>query len=374
MGLEKQKLTSALPQHNGSFGPRSNGLRRIVTLAAAIIIFLLLRWSVQFMRNAEAPRLQVLLVAILTGGAGAWVLYWMADSLVSLLPSQRLQDFLRPVIFVGPAIALLLVFLVYPAISTIALSFQDKQSQHFVGFDNYVQAFTQPVMQQAFLNNVIWMVLVTSCSVALGLLVAVLFDRVRYEAMAKVWIFLPLVISFVGASVIWRFVYAYQPAGRPQTGILNALLVAAGEDPIGWLTKRQFNTIALIVIMIWLQTGFCMVVLSAALKSLPAEILDAARIDGANEIQIFFKIIIPNLKPTLITVATAVLIAVLKVFDIVYVMTNGMYNTEVIANRMYAEMFKNRNFGLGSALAVLLLLAVVPVMVANVRNLRKERG
>jgi len=218
------------------------------------------------------------------------------------------------------------------------------------------------------------MVLVTSCSVALGLLVAVLFDRVRYEAMAKVWIFLPLVISFVGASVIWRFVYAYQPVGRPQTGILNALMVAAGEDPIGWLTKRRFNTIALIVIMIWLQTGFCMVVLSAALKSLPAEILDAARIDGAGEVQIFFKIIIPNLKPTLITVATAVLIAVLKVFDIVYVMTNGQYNTEVIANRMYAEMFKNRNFGLGSALAVLLLLAVVPVMVANVRNLRKERG
>jgi alpha-glucoside transport system permease protein len=182
------------------------------------------------------------------------------------------------------------------------------------------------------------------------------------------------VISFVGASVIWRFVYAYSPPARPQIGLLNAIVVALGGEPIGWLIERPMNNFALIAIMIWMQTGFAMVILSAALKAVPDETIEAARIDGASEIQMFFKIIIPQIQTTIITVGTAILIGVLRVFDIVYVMTSGQFDTEVIANRMYAEMFRFRNFGHGSALAAILLLAVIPIMVINIRNLRRQRS
>jgi alpha-glucoside transport system permease protein len=199
-------------------------------------------------------------------------------------------------------------------------------------------------------------------------------DRIgRWEPVAKSIIFLPMAISAVGASVIWRFVYYFQPANRPQTGLLNAIVTSLGGDPVGWLVWRPWNNLFLIVIMIWLLTGFCMVIISAAVKGVPDELLEAARIDGANEITIFFRVIIPTIRGTLIVVATTVLIMVLKVFDIVFVMTSGQFGTEVIANRMYAEMFKFRHFGRGSALAVILLVAVVPVMIANIRNMRENR-
>ena len=199
-------------------------------------------------------------------------------------------------------------------------------------------------------------------------------DRVRYEAVAKSLIFLPLAISFVGASVIWRFVYAFSPPGRPQVGLLNAIKVGLGGEPIGWFIEKSINNYALIVIMIWLQTGFAMVILSAAIKGVPPETIEAARIDGAGGWQVFFRVIIPQIRGTIITVATTILIAVLKVFDVVFVMTSGQFDTEVIANRMYQEMFRFRNFGHGSALAVILLVAVIPVMVINIRNLRRERS
>ena len=199
-----------------------------------------------------------------------------------------------------------------------------------------------------------------------------LVDRIKREALAKSFIFLPLAISFVGASVIWKFVYAWQPAGRPQIGILNAVVTAFGAEPIPWLINAPLNTFALILIMIWLQTGFAMVVLSAALKGVPSELLEAARIDGANEIAIFFKVIIPYIKGSIMTVGTTIFIAVLKVFDIVYVMTSGKFQTEVVANRMFVEMFNFRNFGRASALAVILLVVVIPIMIVNVRNLRQQ--
>ena len=183
-----------------------------------------------------------------------------------------------------------------------------------------------------------------------------------------------MAISAVGASVIWRFVYAFQPAGRPQIGLLNAIVVALGGDPVGWYLKPPLNNFALIVIMIWVQTGFAMVVTSAAIKGIPEELLEAARIDGANEFQVFFRITIPYIRGTIITVATTLLIAVLKVFDIVYVMTRGNFDTEVIANRMFVEMYRFLDFGHGSALAVILFLAVIPAMVVNVRNLRRQRS
>jgi alpha-glucoside transport system permease protein len=313
-------------------------------------------------------------VALVVGVFGVWALFWVINDLVSQLPSERLQGGLRPYVFVGPALLILLIYLVYPAINTIFISFFDERSQNFIGLENYRFIFTEPDVAIVFRNNFLWITLVTSFSVALGLLVAVLVDRVKYEATAKSFIFLPLAISAVGASVIWRFVYAYSPSNRPQIGLLNAVVVALGGQPVGWFIERSINNFALIAIMIWLQTGFCMVILSAALKAVPTETIEAARMDGASEFQLFFRIIIPQIWGTIVTVASTVLIVVLKVFDIVYVMTNGQFDTQVIANRMFTEMFKFRNYGHGSALAVILLVAVIPVMVVNIRNLHRQRS
>ncbi|MAT97631.1 MAG: ABC transporter [Anaerolineaceae bacterium] len=227
-------------------------------------------------------------------------------------------------------------------------------------------------MQIAFRNNLLWLIIGTGGSVAIGLVFASLVDRVKREALAKSFIFLPLAISFVGASVIWKFVYAWQPGDRAQIGLLNALVTNLGFEPVPWLIETSFNTYALIAIMIWLQTGFAMVVLSAALKGVPGEVIEAARMDGASELQLFFRVIIPMIQGAIITVATTIFIAILKVFDIVYVMTSGKFETEVIANRMFVEMFNFRNFGRASSLAVILLIVVVPIMVVNIRNLRRQ--
>lgn len=351
-----------------------SALRLARSLIVLVIVFFVAKWSFSFMRDEEAPKFLTTLVAITVGVFGVWALFWITNDWVSWIPNRQLRESLQPFVFVGPALVLLLVYLVYPAINTIYLSFFDARSDNFIGLQNYKFIFNEPNIRTAFRNNVLWLVTVTSVCVSLGLIVAALVDRIKLEALAKSVIFLPVAISAVGASVIWRFVYAFQPAGRPQIGLLNAVVVALGGEPSGWVTKIPYNNFALIVIMIWLQTGFCMVVLSAALKNVPGELLEAARIDGANELQLFFKITIPYIRGTIITVATTVLIAVLKVFDIVYVMTRGNYDTEVIANRMYVEMYRFRDFGHGSALAVILFLAVVPAMVVNVRNLRRQRS
>ncbi|MEL6221598.1 MAG: sugar ABC transporter permease [Cyanobacteria bacterium J06627_8] len=276
--------------------------------------------------------------------------------------------------YVGPAIAVLTLYLVLPTLNTIYLSFLDARSQNFVGLDNYIYAFTNTDMLVAFRNNVLWLVLVTGVSVGVGLVLAVLMDKVRYEPIVKSLIFLPMAISFVGASVIWRFMYAFRPAGSDQLGLLNAIVTSLGYDPVGWLVERSINNFALIAIMIWLQTGFCMVLLSAAVKGIPADVIEAARIDGANEFQIFWRIIIPMISSTILVVSTTVVILVLKVFDIVFVMTAGNQGTEVIASRMIKEMFNFRNFGRGSAIAVVLLLAVIPVMISNIRRFRQQEA
>ncbi|MDJ0753914.1 MAG: sugar ABC transporter permease [Ardenticatenaceae bacterium] len=241
-----------------------------------------------------------------------------------------------------------------------------------LGFHNYRFAVTSPELHIAFRNNLLWLIIGTGGSVAIGLIIATLVDRIKREALAKSFIFLPLAISFVGASVIWKFVYAWQPGGRAQIGLLNALVTQLGIEPVPWLLETNFNTYALIVIMVWLQTGFAMVVLSAALKGVPNEVIEAARIDGATELQLFFNVIIPMIRGSIITVGTTIFIAILKVFDIVYVMTSGKFETEVVANRMFVEMFTFRNFGRASSLAVILLIVVVPIMVINIRNLRQQ--
>ncbi len=320
---------------------------------------------------ANLTRILGAIAAIVMGSGGIIALFYGLNLLVErFLPNRRSQ--LLPWIYMGPAVLVLGAYLVLPTLRTLFISFFDNRSENFVGLDNYIYAFTEPSMLIAFRNNLLWLVLVTGISVSLGLIIAVLVDRVRYEPLAKALIFLPMAISFVGASVIWRFVYAYNAPGIDQIGLLNAMVTSLGFEPVGWLVNKAINNFALIAIMIWLQTGFCMVLLSSAVKGIPKDIIEAARMDGANELQIFWRIIIPMISSTLMVVATTIIVLVLKVFDIVFVMTAGNLETDVIASRMIKEMFNYRNFGRGSAIAVILLLAVIPVMVANIRRFRAQ--
>jgi len=253
-----------------------------------------------------------------------------------------------------------------------ALVLRTGDSVRTFSLRNYTETFTDPDMHVAFRNNILWLLFGVTGSVAIGLLIAQLVDRVKRESLAKTFIFLPLAISFVGAAVIWRFMYWWRPEGNVQIGLVNAIWTWFGNEPVAWMQSIPVNTFALIVIMIWLQTGFAMVILSASIKAVPSDIIEAARIDGASEFRIFFSIIVPTINPTIITVATTVFIAILKVFDIVFVMTGGKFDTEVIANRMFSEMFKFRNFGRASALAVILFVVVIPIIVINVKNLKRQ--
>ena len=328
------------------------------------------------MEVLPAPLSQLLntLLAILVGMGGIVILYVVMDFLVGFLP-DNVQQRVRPWVYIGPLLLILAFYLVYPTLNTVYLSFLDKRSENFVGLKNYVFAVTNPAMLTAFRNNLLWLVLLTVFSVGLGLAIAVLANRVRYETAVKSLIFLPLAISFVGASVIWRFVYAFKPGDVPQIGLLNAFLVNfLGLEPVGWFVEKALNNFALIAVGVWLQTGFCMVVLSAAIKGIPTEIIEAARIDGANEWQVFWRVTVPMISSTIAVVATTVIIGALKAFDIVFVLTNGNRGTEVLANRMYKEMFVWRNTGRASAIAVILLLAVIPIMATNIRRFRAQEA
>jgi alpha-glucoside transport system permease protein len=306
-------------------------------------------------------------LALVVGIGGIWLIYIGAHAILEML-GQRWHGRLVPWLFIGPALFMVGVFLVFPAISTIITSFTEGD-----GFaENYGFVFTDPDMLIALRNNVLWLVLATGGSVILGLVIAALVDRVRAESLAKTFIFLPLAISMAGAAVIWRFVYAWQPPQEAQIGLLNAVWTGLGNDPMPWLQEPAVNTYLLILIMVWLQTGFAMVVLSAAIKGIPSEIIEAARCDGARESQIFFRIIVPSIWGSIIVVATTIAVSVLKVFDIVYVTTGGRFETEVVANRMFSELFKFRDVGHASALAVILFLAVIPIMAINIRNMRRQ--
>jgi alpha-glucoside transport system permease protein len=232
---------------------------------------------------------------------------------------------------------------------------------------------TTPDLIEILRNNVIWLIAAAGGSVILGLLIAGLFDRIRREALAKTLVFLPLAISLIGASVIWGFMYAWEPAGQPQIGLLNAAIVAAGGQAIPFFTTSPLNIMAEIVIMIWLQTGFAMVVLSAAIKGVSTEIIEAARLDGANERQLFLGVIVPMIRGSIVTVATTIAIVTLKIFDIIYVTTGGRFGDDVVANRMFHEMFQFFDDGRAAALATLLFVAVLPVMYFNLRNFRRQQ-
>lgn len=349
-------------------------VRSSMYLAAIVILAFLLKFSFDFIQAKSTPKTVIVFVGLLAGVGGVWLMFTFVEGLIGMIPNRKIRNTLQPFIFIGPAILLLCVYLIYPIINTIVLSFLDARSESFIGLANYQYIFSDPGILVAFRNNAYWLVTVTFFCVALGLVFAVLVDRVKYESLAKSFIFLPVAISSAGAAVIWRFMYAYKPACAEQYGVINALVQALGFKPLAFMTIAPLNTFMLIAIMVWLQTGFCMVVLSAAVKNVPGELMEASRIDGANEFQIFFHITIPYIRGTIIAIATTTLIMVLKIFDIVYVMTRGNYDTEVIANRMYIEMFTFRNFGHGTALAVILFLAVMPAVYINIRNLRQQRS
>jgi alpha-glucoside transport system permease protein len=296
-----------------------------------------------------------------------------AELLLRLLP-DRWRPRLRPWLWIGPALAMVFFYLVAPSVITIWLSFFDATSRGFVGIENYQWLATAEIVHIALRNNVLWVVFFTGAVLLFGLLFALLADRVPYENVTKSLIFLPMAISFVAAGVIWKFVFDFQPAGVAQTGLLNAAITTVGTEPQAWLISPPGNNFALIMVGVWVWTGFAMVILSAALKGIPVELLEAARVDGANELRVFRNIILPLLGPTIAVVATTLVIFALKAFDVVYVMTNGNFDTEVIANRMYKEMFNFRHYGRAAAIAVVLLAAIVPVLVINLRRLRFQEA
>jgi alpha-glucoside transport system permease protein len=261
---------------------------------------------------------------------------------------------------------------VYPSLYTAVLSLTDRGAGGAVTTDNYAYFFSDQESLAALRNNAIWMVLLTGLTVGGGLILAALFDRVRYESVAKSIVFMPLAISFVGAGVIWRFMLAYKPPGTEQTGTLNAAVVGLGGNPVAFLLDAPLNTVMLIVVAAWTWTGFCLVILSASIKGVSTELLDAGRVDGASELQAFRRITLPLLRPTIVVLIVTMVIASLKAFDIVYVMTNGNFDTEVIANRMFKELFTFNEPGRASAVATILFALIVPAMVLNVRQLRRE--
>ncbi|MDO5728512.1 MAG: sugar ABC transporter permease [Actinomycetaceae bacterium] len=277
------------------------------------------------------------------------------------------------IVFLGPAALLLGLGLIYPAVRTIAMSFMDRRSDKFVGMANYEWMFTATDSKQAFINTFLWVILVPTISTAVGLLYAILIDGKRFEKVAKSLLFMPMAISFVGAGIIWKFVYEYRGAAQTQRGLLNAIIVGLGGEPVRFLQDSPLNTIFLIVVMIWVQAGFAMVLLSASIKAIPNDIVEAAQLDGVNPWQMFRNITIPSIRPTLVVVLTTITIATLKIFDITQTMTGAKFGTQVLANMMYDQSFTYGNNGYGSAMAVAIFVLVIPIVVYNVRQMLKNK-
>lgn len=372
-----ERDTDDVVETEPSARPGASTLARLgVTIAAPIGAVALLWWAFDFLRDSTANRVTVVGVALVVGVVGVFLVFWAMNRLVDLLPGGW-REGVRPYVFVGPALVLLTVFLVYPVINTIIISFRGPTSTGYVGLDNYKFVFTDESMLRSIRNTAGWIIFVPLAGVAIGLVFATLADRLRHgEAAAKSLIFLPLAISFVGAAIVWRFIYSFRPAGfGSNIGLLNGIAGGLGHDPVPWLQQRPWNNLLLMVIMIWMQTGFAMVVLSAAIKAIPDELLEAARIDGASEFQVFRRIIIPSILPTIVVVTTYMVINAMKVFDIVFVMGNADANgTEVVAERMIRWFFILSNDGRGAAIAVVLFVAVIPVMIWNVRKFREQEA
>ena len=317
------------------------------------------------------------LIAIVGGVLGAMLLYWLLNAIAQRLPGKW-EHRVKPYVFVGPAMLIIGFFLIYPAVQTIHFSFANRTSTEYVGFENYVDLLSSPAFLSTLFNTLLWIVVVPTVVIGFGLLVAVMTDRLRPrgEKTVKSLIFLPMAISAVSAGTVWAFIYTLRPEGQAQIGVLNAIVTAFGGDPVPWLQidTAKLNSFLLMIILIWTQTGFAMVLLSSAIKAVPEETLEAARLDGATEVQIFSRIIVPQIWATVITVFITVLITVMKVFDIVYVMTNGRFNTDVVARAFFGELFISGNRGRAAAIVVLLMIAIIPIMIYQVRHFRKQEA
>jgi alpha-glucoside transport system permease protein len=313
-----------------------------------------------------SSKLVVMVFAILMFAAVMTVVLISADR------AKRVPNWTVAAAFFGPAALMLGLGLLYPAIRTIRESFFDRTSKNFIGWDNYVDIFTQSGFQLVLRNTLIWVILVPIVSTFIGLVYAVLVDRTRFEALAKGLIFLPMAISLVGASIIWRFVYAYRPEqeGVNQIGLVNQILVWLGISPQQFIITAPWNTLWLIIVMVWIQTGLAMTLLSAAIKNIPDDIIEAARLDGLSGFRMFRYITVPSIRPALVVVMVAITITTLKAFDIIYTMTGGQFETSVVANEFYFQSFRQGNFGVGATLAVFLFVAIIPVVIYQVRQLR----
>jgi alpha-glucoside transport system permease protein len=273
--------------------------------------------------------------------------------------------------FIGPALIMVAFGLVYPAVVTLIQSFQNADSTQYVGLDNYLTLFQVQEYQRVLINTFIWVLMVPIAATLIGLVYAVLVDRTRTESLSKALVFIPMAISMVGASIIWRFVYDYRPTNANQIGLANEILKRLGLETYQFLLTDPWNTFFLIVVMIWIQAGFAMTVLSASIKAIPDDIIEAAKLDGVSSLQMFRFITIPSIRPGMIVVLTTIAIGTLKVFDVVRTMTGGRFKTSVVANEFYTQAFRYDNAGLGAALAVLLFVLVTPIIVYNVVQLRK---
>lgn len=294
---------------------------------------------------------------------------------VILLVTQRLRsrrgELVQSAAFVLPAIALICLGLLYPAVKTIWQSFHDRTGQAMVGFDNYQTIFTDSDQLLVLRNTAAWVILVPILSTFIGLVYAVLVDRSRFEKFAKALVFLPMAISLVGASIIWKFVYDYRDSSNTQIGIANAVLKGLGFDTYKFILNDPWNTVFLIIVMIWVQAGFAMTILSASIKAIPEDIIEAARLDGVGGMRMFRYITVPSIRPSLIVVLTTISITTLKAFDIVRTMTGGNFDTSVLAYQFYREYFNSYDQGLATAIASLIFLLVMPIVIYNVRQMRK---
>jgi alpha-glucoside transport system permease protein len=353
---------------------QSNSILKIVASLLIILVNAIFNYAIfQVLTIQTLNPIAVTVVAILWGTIGIFLLFLSLNAIVSFF-SKKWYERLQPYVFVGPGLVLIAWLLFYPTLRTIYMSFFNADGSHFVGLENFISIFTQQDSLIILRNTLMWVVFGTFGSVFLGLVVAILAERSSFEKLAKSIVFMPMAISFVGAGIIWKFIYDYRP-GSEQIGLLNAIVEAFGGHPQAWLSYNQpWNNLFLIIIMIWMQAGFAMVILSAAIKGVPSEILEAARMDGAGEIRIFFKIIVPYIQSTIVTVTTTILIFSMKIFDIVMVMTGGQYRTGVIGTQFYQEFFTYQNQGYGSALAVFLLIVVIPVIWVNTSKYRKQEG
>jgi len=294
----------------------------------------------------------------------------LGERVIERLP-DRVQEWIRPYFWALPAIGFATIFMVYPLLRTVVISFRNNADTSWVGLNNYVYFFTFPDTLTSLRNSLLWLVFYTFFSVGLGLIIAILLDRVRYESLAKIAIFLPVPISAVAASIIWKFMFDYQNPGSVQTGTLNAALTAVGQQPVAWLVNSATNNAALIFVGIWSITGFCMVIISASLKAISSEVMEAARMDGANEFRIVQLIVTPLLWPTITVVGTTMIINALKTFDIVYVLTSGAYDTDVIATQMFRQL-SNAHYARAAAVGVVLFVAIVPLLVINIRRFQQQ--